>query len=518
MTEEHEEPACMRRFFTYRWRNIVVCLITLLLTLQLYHSQPIRSFRIPCSKELQRPCESIAIPAIQKPSPQVSEQWSELQELFEAHPPNLAMRREDFQGGPMTEPSVSLLADYLDMTFQEARVMRREHSSVVQDLPEHPAGAFAGRGIVVLAGGRYSEIAATTLGMIRLLGSRLPVEVWMIDRIEEKEKWCDELSPQKIECRFISDYISDMSAFSHHYQLKIPVIMFSSFNEVLYFDGDSMPVVNPDSVFNAPSYLNNGAVLWPDYWKATESPFTPYITGRTSRKATTLPGFQTVDSGQMLWNKEKHWKSLCLSAYYNYFGPTYFYTLFTQGSSGWGDKDTFPTALRALNASWTLVKHHLETQFFDDGTGHNMGSGMGMMQADPADEKSFKPMFLHSNFVKLSVRRLMCAECVEDSSALSVTQRLMGETVTFKGSIADRTDHVHDQMYTGRRLFATKTKDNLNHMGRLDTEKDIWRVMERVACVGAFSDEKICQRTRRHLGRVFGTVTRWEGGSEKICS
>ncbi|KAL8940484.1 MAG: hypothetical protein Q9211_002245 [Gyalolechia sp. 1 TL-2023] len=403
------------------------------------------------------------------------------------------------------------------MTIPEAMFMRKSHASVVQSLPTYPAGAFAGRGIVVLAGGKYSEIAATTLGMIRLLGSRLPVEVWMLDRIEKKEAWCEELSPQGIICRFVSDYLSDMSAFSHHYQLKPLAIMFSSFVEVLYLDADSMPVINPDAVFDAPAYLDTGAVLWPDYWAATESPLTPYIIGRSVTKSTTVPHIQTVEAGQMLWNKEKHWKSLCLSAYYNYFGPTYFYTLFTQGGPGWGDKDTFPTALRALRANWTMVPHHLEPQGYNDGTGHGSGA-MAMMQADPADEEKFRPLFLHSNFIKLSVRRLMCAECVEDPSSLSAEQRLTGEMVTFKGMIANHSNPVWEHLNAGKRIFATKDRDGLNNIGSLDTEKDIWRVMERVACVGAFSEETICRRTRRYLDKTFGVVTRWEGGSERMCS
>lgn len=211
-------------------------------------------------------------------------------------------------------------------------------------------------------------------------------------------------------------------------------------------------------------------------------------------------------------------KALCLSAYYNYFGPKYFYTLFTQGGPGWGDKDTFPTALRALNASWTMIQHHLQTQRYDDGTGHGQGSGMAMMQANPANEKEFESLFLHSNFIKFSVRRLMCDVCIEDPSALSPEKRLKGEEITFKGSITNRKGTIWKQLNLGTRIFATKEKDGLNDMGRLDTERDMWRVMERIGCVGAFSDDKICRRTRRHLDRTFGMVTRWEGGAEKSCS
>ncbi|KAL8676588.1 MAG: hypothetical protein Q9186_006904 [Xanthomendoza sp. 1 TL-2023] len=519
MIKDYVQQTCMWPFATLRARKSIVILLTFLSFFQLYRHYPASNFNVPFLPATAPICQSQPSPAIQEPSPRVTEQWTQLQDLFERHPPNLVMERGDFAGGQLAKATVTLLADYLDMTFAEAQLMRDEHVSVVEALPQYPIGAFSGRGIIILAGGKYSEIAATTIGMTRLLGSRLPLEIWMIDQIEEQEGWCEEMAAYGgIVCRFVSDYIQDMSAFSHHYQLKIPAIMFSSFTEVLYLDGDSLPVVNPDPIFSAPAYVNTGAVLWPDYWKSTESPYTPYITGQNQTKATSVPDLQTVDSGQMLWNKEKHWQSLCLSAYYNYFGPTYFYTLFTQGGPGWGDKDTFPTALRALKAKWTMIPHRLQTQRYDDGTGHGKGSGMAMMQADPADMQAFKPLFLHSNFIKFSVRRLMCDTCTEDPSALSTEQRLEDKEVTFKGFITNRKGPIWKQLNFGMRIFATKEKDELNDMGRLDTERDMWRVMERVGCMGVFSDEKICHRTRRYLDRTFGMVTRWEGGAERDCS
>ena len=293
----------------FRSRKILVLLATSVALFHFHRHRPLLYFPIPFLSAGFSSCDSRIIPAIQEPSPLVAEQWLQLQGVFESHPPNLILGREDFEGGQVAQATVSLLANYLDMTFNEAQFMRDEHASVVEALPTYPLGAFSGRGIIILAGGKYSEIAATTLGMTRLLGSRLPVEIWMIDRMEEKEGWCDEMAAQGgMVCRFASDYMQDMSAFSNHYQLKIAAIMFSSFAEVLYLDADSIPVVNPDPIFDSPAYVNTGAVLWPDYWKATESPYTPYITGQNSTKATSLPDFQTVDSGQMLWNKEKHWK------------------------------------------------------------------------------------------------------------------------------------------------------------------------------------------------------------------
>ena len=166
-----------------------------------------------------------------------------------------------------------------------------------------------------------------------------------------------------------------------------------------------------------------------------------------------------------------------------------------------------------------MVPHPLQTQLWDDGTGHGTGSGMAMMQADPADMQESKPMFLHSNFIKFSARRQMCDQCVEDPSALTAEQRKNGSQITFPGSIMNRKSAMWEQLNSGKRIFATKTNGEQKYaMGILDTEKDIWRVMERVGCEGVFSDEGICRRIRRHLNKTFGGPPRWEGGSERMCS
>ncbi|KAL8949983.1 MAG: hypothetical protein Q9222_003946 [Ikaeria aurantiellina] len=508
----------MRLVITHRCKTVISFIILYLVVLQLYRYRPQTHNIFHYHFTTERPCSTLRVPSIQEPPPEAIKKWNELQSLFESHPPNLVMERGDFDGGQLADVTHDLLDNYLDMTYEEADVMREVHADMVEALPVYPEEAFRGRGIAILAGGKHSEYAATTLGMLRLVGSRLPVEVWMIDRVEAKDGWCHQLASQGMKCRFLSDYMHDMSAFSLHYQLKAPIVLFSSFAEILFLDSDSIPVVNPDHIFKAPSYMETGVVLWPDYWKATESPFTPFITGRSLEKATTAPDIQTVDSGQMLWNKEKHWKALCLSAYYNYLGPSYFYTLLTQGGPGWGDKDTFPTALRAIDANWTMIPHPLQTQRYDDGTGHGKGSGIAMLQADPTNATHFSPLFLHNNFIKLSVGRQMGDECIEDPSALSAEQRRKGEEVRFKGSIVDRQSKIWEQLNFGQRIFATKTDGRLNDMGKLDTEKDIWRVMERVGCIGVYSDEKICRRIRRHLGRTFGDVKRWDGGAERMCS
>ena len=126
-----------------------------------------------------------------------------------------------------------------------------------------------------------------------------------------------------------------------------------------------------------------------------------------------------------------------------------------------------------------------------------------MTQADRWDEELFRPFCLHSNFVKLSVRRLMCSNCTEDVSALTSAQRATGRRYTFSGYYREDTPVGH-ALAESRRMFATKIGTVADFMGVLDTERDVWRIMERDACIGVWADEKTCQRTRVHIETTFG--------------
>ena len=177
----------------------------------------------------------------------------------------------------------------------------------MNELPEYPASIFNGRGIVMLAGGRYNGYAATGLGMIRETGSSLPVEVWMKDELEEKKGWCKELEKEGMVCRRLSDYI-DVKFLEHGYQFKILTMLFSSFEQILFLDADNVPVRNPDIVFESKSFIDAGAVLWPDYWKHSGTPILPFVVGLADGASEILRAEQTVESGQIVWDKRRHWK------------------------------------------------------------------------------------------------------------------------------------------------------------------------------------------------------------------
>lgn len=143
--------------------------------------------------------------------------------------------------------------------------------------------------------------------MLREIGSKLPIEVWVKDHTEEKAGWCDEIKHEGMVCRRISDYM-DLSQNKHGYQLKISSILFSSFEEILFLDADNVPIRNPDAIFESESFTNTGVVLWKDYWKHSGAPLLPYIVGISEDASEILRSDDTVESGQLVWDKKRHWK------------------------------------------------------------------------------------------------------------------------------------------------------------------------------------------------------------------
>jgi len=56
----------------------------------------------------------------------------------------------------------------------------------------------------------------------------------------------------------------------------------------------------------------------------------------------------STESGQLVVSKSSHEKMLLLAAYYNYYGPSHYYPLLSQGAWGEGDKETYVVAAKRL--------------------------------------------------------------------------------------------------------------------------------------------------------------------------
>ncbi|KAL8719131.1 MAG: hypothetical protein Q9225_003820 [Loekoesia sp. 1 TL-2023] len=429
---------------------------------------------------------------------QLSRTWKTLQAIYDAHPPrplNLTLKTFD---SISKFPTLDAIKTHTTISSEDAQVARQSHVEVTKQLVSYPSQLFFGQGIVILAGGRYTGFATTGLGMLREIGSKLPVEVWVKDQSEEREEWCTELAKEGVACRRLSDYM-DTELLEHGYQLKISAILFSSFEQILFLDADNVPVRNPDGIFSSKTFTDTGIVLWPDYWKHTGAPMLPYIVGLSDGPSEVLREDQTAESGQLVWDKRRHWKALCLAAYYNYYGPQHYYTMISQGWAGWGDKDTFLIALRSLRQDYYMVPHKLKTLFIN-GT----NEGIGMLQADPTNPTAYVPMFLHSNIIKWSIRGFLCKGCADEAvDPVAVS------------ALENPKSPINPHLREHRRIFSLQDMRAMD----IDPEPSIWRSFEHVACRSFWQSELLCNRTREHMEQTFGFQFQSPlgGGEEQIC-
>ena len=233
--------------------------------------------------------------------------WKSLQGSFDQNKPQpLDLHLTTFES-MSNFPTLEEIQSHTPLQRTDAEASRKSHIEVFKNIPAYPEGLYKGRGIVILAGGRFSPFATTGMGMLREIGSTLPVEIWMKDKDEEKAGWCKDIKQDGMVCRRLSDYM-DTSATESGYQLKVNSILFSSFEQVLFLDADNVPVKSPDTIFDSQVFIDNGAILWPDYWKHSGAPLLPFEVGLSDDASEILRQDQTAESGQLVWDKRKHWK------------------------------------------------------------------------------------------------------------------------------------------------------------------------------------------------------------------
>jgi alpha 1,2-mannosyltransferase len=367
---------------------------------------------------------------------------------------------------------------------------------------------FSGRGVVTVAGGEYFGPAIVGITMLRQTGSTLPVEAFLADWDEYEEEICETVLPKlNARCVVLSDFLSPVGGHGKgstvfkvtHYQLKSLALLFSTFEHVLYLDSDSIPLVDPvKELFTKEPYVSTGFVGWPDFWIGTEAPEFYKIAGMGDFPVDTLPT-SSSEAGQLLVDKSVHLKTLLLAAYYNIWGPDWYYPLLSQGALGQGDKNTFETAAIVLGAPWYRVKTPVTALGrHDDG----QYRGSGMVQFHPGDDYAkfdghgtkkiprqvseplgsfqtdVRPAFMHANTPKMN-----------------------------SGHLVDEGDLKDDTSGKGLRLWGT-VEDQVKLFGE-DLEMRIWKIVVEVGCdLASVLKEwreriNICMRLRAHWMEVF---------------
>ncbi len=235
----------------------------------------------------------------------------------------------------------------IDTTTLEASL-----SKLARDLRESPAefpkGRFAGRGIVIAAGGTTIFTNAYVLVSVlrNTLGCRLPIEVWHFGAAEMSPAMAHLLEDLQVK---VIDAVPRIAAAGVNlrdgWQLKSFCLAHSGFAECLLLDADQVPVVDPTGVFGWPEYRETGAVFWPDI-----------VAIRRASPVWDLMGLApeqpeiSFESGQILVDKRRHWRALSIAIGLNAAADLTYRLVY-------GDKDTFLLAWRLAGEPFSFIPH-----------------------------------------------------------------------------------------------------------------------------------------------------------------
>ncbi|KAK4946833.1 mannosyltransferase [Elasticomyces elasticus] len=396
--------------------------------------------------------------------------------------------------------------DVMFMESADVTRMREAHTNFINDLRKTPPKMPyepGTRGIVMTAGFNQLPVMVISIRMLRRTWSLLPVEVLLADPSDYDEEICDNVLPTlNAKCLVLSDIFqaAETGVSIDKYQYKIMAVLFSSFEEVLLLDSDAFPVYNPLTLFEQEPFKSTGMIVWPDFWYASESPY--YFEIAKTGDIPLLSSRACVESGQLMYSKSKHSMSIMLAAYYNLYGPTYYYPLLSQGAPGQGDKETFAWAAAALNEEFYPVREHVMALGRFDSNGQYSGSAMA--QHDPIADYVYmkthgvpvhpggdildnpfdirpsqvRPFFIHANFPKFDPSTIFNFASPTHDTDGSAVRCWMGE-------------------------------ERATELFGFDVERAFWEEIMGTACeyehkFGCWKGKQgICERTTQHFLEVF---------------
>lgn len=408
---------------------IVLILIILCLTSLWRISEKDRKIHQLSSKLVQKPFGSAL--TMQLP-PNSAQRWALIHKTFAKHNPGKPLQTNVENAGKGrkyseywndTSECARPETDLIKLEPKQLEVAKKAHEGFLEDLPEL-AKAFTfqkgTRGIVVTTGGDGNTVLVVSLKEMRATGCTLPVEVFFDKWSDWEPKLCEKVYPALgARCVYLGDDILDVDTPEgfkdvEGYQVKAFVMLMSSFEEILFLDADSFPIVDPEPFFDSEPFKTTGMITWPDYWCASQSKLWYEITGATEIPATERA---SSESGELMYDKTRHIKDLLLASYYNYYGPGLWWSLLSQGFAGEGDKETFLAAADVLNApSYQISQPPIELPEKD-------APGQAIPQANPAEDyamhltgkdwrKGYRASyaFIHDHWPKANAEELMHAD------------------------------------------------------------------------------------------------------------
>ena len=383
--ERERKDETMGAFRLARLRSILLTMLAILLvsTVYLYWTPtpasttasvvPSTAFQVPLSERQ-------------------SALWKALRPIIQKHAPGCAPpeRRGDVTAVHFNATTTDPRPDLILMPEQSRTAMQTAHANFVEDIrhakglrPVHKPGT---RGVVSTAGGPYLPVFLSSLRMLRRVGSTLPVEVFMKDDSEYEKDLCENILPGlNARCLVLAEMLGKGKENAiAHYQLKAFAVLFSSFEDVLWMDADCFALYKPEEIFDADPFKSTGLITWPDFWASSVSP--AYF-ALSQQLEPPMSARQASETGVFMVSKRNHFLTLLLAAYYNFYGPSHYFRLLSQGGPGEGDKETFVHAASALGEPFYTVSERVTAIGHEkpDADGGGL-SGSAMAQSDPLQD------------------------------------------------------------------------------------------------------------------------------------
>lgn len=210
-----------------------------------------------------------------------------------------------------------------------------------------PEDRFAGRGIVICAGGqRYFTCAWVLISILRRVHqTKLPIQLWYLGRKEMSEAMQLLLEEEGVEVVNAETVLHRHPAtIAGPWPLKPYAIAHSRFREVIFIDADAIPLTDPAAIFDFDLYRESGLLFWPDVIDLREgNPIWPNL-GLEPRNCI---GF---DSSVIAVDKARGWDVLDIAILLNeHWRESYKYLH--------GDKDTFLLAAILTGSRHATIEH-----------------------------------------------------------------------------------------------------------------------------------------------------------------
>jgi hypothetical protein len=224
----------------------------------------------------------------------------------------------------------------------------RLNEAVAAEYP-YPENRFAGRGIVIGAGGaKFFTCAWAAVAVLRHLGCTLPIEFWVLGRHELDplmEAAAESIGVRIVDASEVCAKLEKPPRILNGWELKPFSVIHSAFEEVLYLDADCICASDPSFLFECGPYLSWGAVFWPDLPPNTRSEWIPHDVWE---RVGLVPRNEVdFESGQFLIHKARCWKELQVTMHLNEYSD-YWYT------HVYGDKSTYHLAWQKLGTRYAI--------------------------------------------------------------------------------------------------------------------------------------------------------------------